>query len=59
MELEIFLQLVLVVWIEQEILLLTGQGLQGTIIGPKESDRGVDGIGDQIQQAQVLEQGGW
>lgn len=53
-ELQIFLQLVLVVLVEQEVLLFRGQGLEGLVAGPEESDRGVDRVSDDTQQARVL-----
>lgn len=53
-ELDILLQLVLVVLIEQEVLLFRGQGLEGLVGGPEDSDRGVDRISDDAQQARIL-----
>jgi len=45
-ELQVRLQLVLVVLIEQEVLLLWGQGFQGFVRRPEDSDWGVDGVSD-------------
>lgn len=53
-ELQVLLQLVLVVLVEQEILLFTGQGLEGLVAGPEKCDWGVDGVCDDAQQAGVL-----
>lgn len=54
MELQVLLQLVLVVLVEQEILLFTGQGLESLVTGPEKCDWGVDGVCDDAQQARVL-----
>lgn len=53
-ELQVLLQLVLVALVEQEILLFTGQGLEGSVAGPEKCDWGVDGVCDDAQQAGVL-----
>lgn len=53
-ELQILLQLVLVALVEQEILLFRGEGLEGLVRGPEESDRSVDGVSDEAQQARLL-----
>lgn len=54
-ELQVLLQLVSVVLFEQEILLLGGQGLEGVVRGPEDSDGGVDGIRDDAQQTRGLQ----
>lgn len=53
-ELQVCLQLVFVVFIEQEVLLLLRQGLEGFVRRPEESDWGMHGVSDDFQQAWVL-----